>query len=76
MNEETKNKLKIKPTRVCAVCQRKKNSCNPVVRCFECKKNFCYGHIFGGQVKTGMSKSEEVRSVCETCRKAYGYRPL
>ena len=76
MDQKTKDRLKKVPRAVCAECKSKKNFCNPMAGCFECKMNFCYEHIQGGQVNSGMSKFEEVRSVCDACKKEYGYRTL
>lgn len=76
MDQKIKKLLKKIPRAFCGECKSKKNSCNPMARCFECNGNFCYDHIWGGQIKEGMSKGEEVRSVCDACRKTYSYRTL
>jgi len=76
MDQKTKDRLKKIPKTKCAECKSKKNSCNPMARCFECKGNFCYEHIWGGQFKESMRESDALRDICDLCRKEHGYGNL
>ena len=60
----------------CSVCSAQRSYTNPLEKCFECKKRFCYRHIWGGQIKDGMKKDELVRNICESCRKSKGYKTI
>ena len=77
MTEEAKGKLKAlsKVRVVCAKCGSLKSYRNPMAKCFECGKKFCYDHIYGCQFKTGMGINEKTRDICQECRKL-GYRDL
>jgi hypothetical protein len=68
--------LKKTPTRRCFKCERPKSYMNPLDKCQECLQLFCFDHIYGNQVKKGMSDGEEVRKICEKCREEHGYRTL
>ena len=76
MDQKTKDRLKARPRTICAKCQSRRNSCNPMDKCFECKQSFCYDHIECLQFKNGMSESDELRSICGDCKKSFGYRTL
>ena len=73
MNESTKNKLRLVPRSVCSECRSRRSYTNPLGKCWECKKKYCFDHLYSLQVNAEMSENEEVRSVCESCRKAHGY---
>lgn len=49
---------------------------NYLGRCFECKEQFCYDHIWALQVKKGMLKNDKVRDICEKCKEKYKYTSL
>gem|GEM_PF-1614196 len=60
----------------CATCDSRRSYTNPLARCWECKRKFCYDHIWGLQVNGTMSQNEEVRNICDDCKKLKGYRNL
>ena len=60
-----------RPRTKCHVCQTTQRYMNPMARCFECKKKFCYDHILGGMVCPSMKENEEVRNICESCKVGY-----
>lgn len=67
---------KIPPTR-CAKCKSAKSYGNPMAKCFECKKKFCYDHILGGQYHSKrMSENHELRDICDSCKDSFGYISL
>jgi hypothetical protein len=69
--------LKKHPRRAqCSKCGSKKSHTNPMARCWECKRKFCYDHIWGGQINDSMGQNEEIRDICDSCKKAKGYRNL
>ena len=61
---------------VCGVCGKKRTYDNPFAKCFECKKKFCFTHIFGLQVNKKMKKNDEARSVCKGCKIKNKYESL
>ena len=73
MEEAIKKKLRKIPKRRCAECNKVKSYVNPIAKCFECKKYFCYDHIFQEQVKDDMRPSDQLRGVCKRCQKKFGY---
>lgn len=44
--------------------------------CYECRKKFCYDHIFGGQINDEMGENDSIRDVCAICKKLKGYRDM
>jgi hypothetical protein len=76
MNQEIKNKLRLRPKTVCTKCGRMRSYTNPHAKCFECKRKFCYDHISCLQIKEGMRKNEATRSVCEECIEIHKYTML
>jgi len=44
-----------------------------MARCFECKKNFCFDHIFCGMITKEMGQNEEIRDVCDECKRKLNY---
>ena len=45
-------------------------------RCYECKKLFCYDHLWGGQVNKTMRSTSKTRDICDKCRKDHGYKTV
>ena len=76
MTLAAKEKLKLMPKSRCAKCNSLRSYRNPLALCFECKKKFCFDHIYGGQFKTGMKQNEEIRTICEKCKKNYRYETI
>lgn len=66
---------KLKRSR-CVVCQSPQSYINPMAKCFECKKKFCFSHIWSGQINKTMNNSEELRDVCKECKLKFNYRDL
>ena len=60
----------------CFNCRSKRSYGNPFWKCFECKKRFCADCIWGGQIKKGMRENEEVRDICDDCKKEKDYNNL
>jgi len=60
----------------CSKCGSTKRYTNPMARCWECKKKFCFKHIWGGQINETMGGNEQVRDICEDCKKSRGYKTL
>lgn len=58
---------------MCTKCKRKRSYTNPIVKCYECGKRFCFDHIFGGQVNRAMKEINPIRDTCIDCKKMYGY---
>lgn len=71
-------RLKMLPRvkRTCAECGSVKSYKNPVARCFECGRIFCFDHIWGGQAKAGMKQGEPGRDICEYCKGKYNYKTI
>jgi len=44
--------------------------------CNECKKKFCFDHIYGLQINDKMEENEPVKDICEKCKKEHCYRTL
>lgn len=59
--------------KICEICGSKRNYRNPMAKCYECKKNFCFDHITAGNVNNKMLKGDEVRDVCEADVKKFNY---
>lgn len=64
------------PRTRCAKCNKYKSYENPTKKCWECKRSFCYDHIWAGLIKEGMKKTEELRSVCERCKDRFDYKEI
>jgi len=60
----------------CYKCSKKKNRANPMATCYECKRKFCFEHIWSGQINDEMSKNEKTRDICDECRELKKYRNL
>lgn len=65
--------LKKTPPKQCAECGKTRSYTNPMAQCYECKGNFCYGHISGGQMNSQMKKTDELRTVCDKCKESGRY---
>ena len=76
MTDEQKQSLKNIPKRVCHICKSKRFYTNPMERCFECEKSFCFDHINAGMMKKGMSENERVRDICDECVSKFGYKSI
>lgn len=76
MTDVAKEQLRNTPRAKCAICGTKRNYTNPMAKCWECQKKYCFDHIFCGQVKVGMKETEEVRDICDNCRDKCGYRSM
>jgi len=74
MSEETKQRLKNTPVRRCSICNTPYSYGNPIAKCWECKRDFCFDHIFGSQVNNQMEENDPLRNICDKCRKLYRYR--
>lgn len=60
----------------CFKCHSYKRYENPMAMCWECRNRFCYDHINCLQVNSKMKETEEVRYVCDQCKKEHGYQTL
>lgn len=68
--------LEGRPTKTCSICKSKKTYKNPLTKCFECKKDFCYDHINSIQMNNKMKKEDELRDVCDECQKKHRYKTV
>lgn len=57
----------------CFKCNSVRSHTSPITKCWECKKKFCYNHIFGGQINKGMKKNNCIRDICDECKKEKNY---
>lgn len=74
MDEATKERLKqYKTYDKCEKCGGKRSRNNPLDKCCECKKRFCFDHLYGGALKT-KNPNEPIKTVCESCFDSLGYR--
>ena len=75
MSEEAKAKLRKYPkvVRRCSICNTPRTYTNPVWKCDQCGKFFCFDHLHGGQVNDKMKENEEVKNICKECKMKYGY---
>lgn len=60
----------------CNVCGSSRSYLNPFSSCFECKKRFCFDHIWGGQVNSKMKDNDWIRDICDECRDKHKYKTL
>lgn len=76
MDEATKKRVRnYIPHAVCSRCGSKQNYRNPIDRCEECKKKYCFDHIWGGLYSpTRMKKTDALRSICDEDKIRYGYK--
>lgn len=47
-----------------------------MAKCWECKKKFCFDHIWGGQLNNKMGENDEIRDICDNCKKVYKYKTI
>jgi len=76
MDEKTKQRLKQMPITKCTICDRPRSHTNPIAKCFECKKKFCFDHIYGGMINNTMDDNEEIRNICFECKDKHNYRDI
>ena len=76
MTIETKARLAKIPKSRCFICKSPISHTNPLEKCFECKKRFCFGHLWGGQINEKMKENDEVRKICDKCRIRFDYKTL
>ena len=67
--------LKKQPPTKCTACGTRKSYTNPVEKCVECGKRFCFDHIKRGHNNT-MSKNDEIVYVCLECFDSKNYKTL
>lgn len=63
-------------TKKCTVCKCRRGYTNPMAKCFECKKPFCFDHIHCLQHKENMAENALLRDVCAKCIKKHGYKTI
>jgi hypothetical protein len=76
MTDEQKAHLKSLPRKTCTACGSKQGYMNPMMKCFECKKPYCFEHSHRGLWKKGMKNTELWRDVCDSCKESKGYIDL
>lgn len=69
-----KQRLVSIPRTRCAKCRSAKSYTNPMAKCFECRKKFCYDDINCLQFKFGMKQTDELREICDSCKAKYDYQ--
>ena len=72
----SKNKFSNLKRGKCHKCNKIKSRTNPLAICHECKKRFCYDHIYSGQINSTMPNNERIRDVCSKCKEKYNYKSL
>jgi len=75
MSEEAKKRLAKIPKPRCSFCRAPKSYGNPIEACQNCHQNFCYDHIFGGQISQNKFDNK-IYNVCASCKKKFGYISL
>jgi len=73
MDDKTKLRLKSISRSRCSICNTPRSYMNPMAKCWECEKKFCFDHIYGLQINDKMALTDEVRDICEECKKKYNY---
>ncbi len=76
MDQAAIDRLRSIPRTRCTVCNSGRAYTNPMAKCHECKKKFCYDHVFGGQVNEQMKLEDVVRDVCKDCKDQHCYRGI
>ncbi len=66
-------KLASIPRSRCSKCNTAKTYLNPVGKCHECHRKFCFDHLWMKLFKKGMRDNEEGRDVCDKCKEEHGY---
>lgn len=73
MNVSDKLKLRSLPRSRCTKCKSFRTYQNPMAKCWECRKKFCFSDINLGQINNTMKEKDEVRNICDWCKKEYKY---
>lgn len=73
MSSELKERLKNIPISRCSICDTPRGNQNPIWKCFECDKKFCFNHLWSAQVNDKMNLTSEVRDVCDSCKELKKY---
>ena len=60
----------------CYKCDTGASYTNPMIPCFECRKKFCFNHIYSGQINKTMKSNDRVRDICKACKSKYNYKNL
>lgn len=66
-NQATIKRLNGLPRAQCHKCKRFRHEQNPLAKCFNCGKKFCFDHIHGGHYSKGIKPNEELKDVCDKC---------
>ena len=73
-DQRVKKQLKLIPKVTCSFCGLKVHYQNPMARCAECKKKYCYDFIRGACWKKGMGNKSE--DVCLKCFDKFNYKSI
>lgn len=73
MNIRDKQRLASIPRTRCNRCKKVRTYENPVAKCWECRKKFCFKDINSGQINNTMKENDEVRNICDLCKKEHRY---
>ena len=78
LSAETIERLKKIPKATCQAsgCGSKKSYLNPMLKCDVCKKKFCFDHIWRGLFNKSMKITDELRNVCDGCKKEHEYEEI
>lgn len=76
MTSQDKERLSKMPRSKCYKCSSRRAYSNPLGKCWECEQKFCFDHIWSGQVNDSMKLTEEIRNICEQCKKINNYKDL
>jgi hypothetical protein len=76
MDVRARQRLASIPRTRCAKCKSFRSYQNPVARCFECGKKFCFQDIYPVQVNDTMKDTDEARNICDACKEEFGYIDL
>ena len=73
MTREKIENLKNRPKSQCFTCNSSRSYTNPMAKCWECEKKYCFDHIYSGQMNNGMKENDELRDICDNCKNKYEY---
>lgn len=76
MTNTDKQRLASIPVTRCAKCRSKRSYGNPMAKCYQCGKKFCFDDIWGGLYRKGMGLNESLRDVCDKCKEKFNYKQL
>jgi len=79
MDAKAKERLKaliLLPKARCTKCDSIVGYTNPMRRCFECKKKFCFDHSESAVSNKTMTSNIEGRVVCFPCKKEHHYTSI